>query len=86
MSYTLDSLWVYQGAWECVTSDGSTHRNQSFFDLHQRVYYHNNLMNLHLVAMSMFEWHMVLNVFNMISKFGRDVQQVVREADRHVDQ
>jgi hypothetical protein len=29
---------------------------------------------------------MVLNVFNMISKFGRDVQQVVREADRHVDQ
>jgi hypothetical protein len=30
---------------------------------------YGNLVNLHLVAMSMFERHMVLNVFNMISKF-----------------
>jgi hypothetical protein len=38
-----------------LASDGSTHRGQSFFDLRLRVCYHGNLVNLHLVAMSMFE-------------------------------
>jgi hypothetical protein len=59
---------------ECVwamslADDGSTHYGQSFFDLHLRVYYHGNLVNLHLVAMPMFERHMALNIFNMINKF-----------------
>ncbi|CAM6007626.1 unnamed protein product [Sphagnum balticum] len=51
------------------TYDGSTHRNQSFFDLRLCICYRGNLVNLHLVAMSMFERHTTLNIFNMISKF-----------------
>jgi hypothetical protein len=45
-----ESIWAMS-----LASDGSTHHDQSFFDLHLRVYYHGNLVNLHLVVMSMFE-------------------------------
>ncbi|CAK9862315.1 unnamed protein product [Sphagnum jensenii] len=59
-----ESVWAVS-----LASDGSTHRDQLFFDLRLHVYYHDNLMNLHLVAMLMFERHTMLNIFNMISKF-----------------
>jgi hypothetical protein len=59
-----ESVWAMS-----LASDGSTHRDQLFFDLHMRVYYCGNLVNLHLVAMPMFERHTTLNIFNMISKF-----------------
>jgi hypothetical protein len=38
-----------------LAGDGSTHYGQSFFDLRLRVCYRGNLVNLHLVAMLMFE-------------------------------
>jgi hypothetical protein len=52
-----------------LAGDGNTHRGQSFFDLRLYVCYRGNLLNLHLVAMLMFVRHMMLSVFNMISKF-----------------
>jgi hypothetical protein len=42
-----------------LADDNNTHRGQSFFDLHMQVYYHGKLVNLHLVAISMFERHSV---------------------------
>jgi hypothetical protein len=38
-----------------LAGDGSTHRGQSFFDLRLHLCYCDNLVNLHLVAMLMFE-------------------------------
>jgi hypothetical protein len=52
-----------------LTGDGSTHRNQHFFDLHMRVCYHSVLLNLHLVAIPQFDHHTALNIFNMLVKF-----------------
>jgi hypothetical protein len=52
-----------------LASDGSTHRDQSFFDLHLRICYCGDLVNLHLVALPMFERHSAMNIFNLIAKF-----------------
>jgi hypothetical protein len=52
-----------------LASDGSTHRGQSFFDLRLRVCYRGDLVNLHLVALPMFERHSAVNIFNLITKF-----------------
>jgi hypothetical protein len=52
-----------------VAGNRSAHRDQSFFDLHVHVYYRGELVNLHLVAMPMFERHSVVNIFNLITKF-----------------
>jgi hypothetical protein len=52
-----------------LASDGSTHRGQSFFDLRLRVCYRGDLVNLHLVALPMFERHSAMNIFNLITKF-----------------
>jgi hypothetical protein len=52
-----------------LAGDDSTHHGQSFFDLCVRVCYHGELVNLHLVAMSMFERHSAENIFNLIAKF-----------------
>jgi len=59
-----ESVWAMS-----LTGDGNMHHSQSFFDLHGRIYYHGELVNLHLVAMPMFECHSVINIFNMIAKF-----------------
>jgi hypothetical protein len=59
-----ESVWAMS-----LVGDGSTHHGQSFFDLHLRICYRGNLVNMHLVAKPMFERHMAFNVFNMISKF-----------------
>jgi hypothetical protein len=59
-----ESIWAM-----LLAGDSSTHHGQSFFNMRLRVYYRGNLVNLHLVAMPMFEQHMTFNVFNMISKF-----------------
>jgi hypothetical protein len=59
-----ESVWAMS-----LAGDGNTHHDQLFFDLHMRVFYCGNLVNLHLVAMPMFEQHTTLNIFNMISKF-----------------
>ncbi|CAM6017989.1 unnamed protein product [Sphagnum balticum] len=45
-----ESIWAMS-----LASDGSTHHGQSFFDLHICICYYSNLVNLHLVAMPMFE-------------------------------
>jgi hexokinase len=52
-----------------LIDDGSTHHKQSFFDLRMRVCYSGELVNLHLVAISMFECHSAKNIFNLIAKF-----------------
>jgi hypothetical protein len=59
-----ESVWAMS-----LAGDGNTHRDQSCFNMRLCVYYHDNLLNLHLVAMAMFEGHTTLNIFNMISKF-----------------
>jgi hypothetical protein len=52
-----------------LVGDNSTHRGQLFFNLHLRACYCNDLTNLHLVVVSMFEHHTVENMFNMVVKF-----------------
>jgi hypothetical protein len=59
-----ESVWAM-----LMVGDGSTHRGQSFFDLRLRVCYRGDLVNLHLVALLMFEWHSAMNIFNLIAKF-----------------
>jgi hypothetical protein len=59
-----ESVWAMS-----LAGNGSTHRGQSFFDLHLRVCYHGDLVNLHLVALPMFERHSAMNIFNLIAKF-----------------
>ncbi|CAK9194722.1 unnamed protein product [Sphagnum troendelagicum] len=59
-----ESVWAM-----LLGNDGSTHSGHLFFNLCLRIYYRGHLVNLHLVAMSMFERHTMLNVFNMINKF-----------------
>ncbi|RHY05403.1 hypothetical protein DYB36_006565 [Aphanomyces astaci] len=53
---------------QVAAGDGSTHRGQSFFDLRLRLYWHGRLLNLHLVALPMFDCHTAENMFNMIVK------------------
>jgi hypothetical protein len=52
-----------------LVGDGSTYRGQSFFDLRLHVCYCDDLVNLHLVALPMFERHSAVNIFNLIAKF-----------------
>jgi hypothetical protein len=59
-----ESIWAM-----LLVGDGSVHRGQSFFDLRVRVCYRGELVNLHLVAMPMFERHSAVNIFNLIAKF-----------------
>ncbi|CAM6023396.1 unnamed protein product [Sphagnum balticum] len=59
-----ESVWAM-----LLAGDKSTHRGQSFFDLHLRVCYRGDLVNLHLVALPMFERHSTMNIFNLIAKF-----------------
>jgi hypothetical protein len=59
-----ESVWAMS-----LAGDGSTHRGQSFFDLRLRVCYRGDLVNLHLVALPMFERHSAVNIFNLIAKF-----------------
>ncbi|RQM29957.1 hypothetical protein B5M09_013872, partial [Aphanomyces astaci] len=56
-------VWAFS-----LAGDGSTHRGQSFFDLRLRLYWHGRLLNLHLVALPMFDRHTAENMFNMIVK------------------
>jgi len=57
-------VWVF---W--VIRDGSTHYSSSFFDMRICIYVDGILSNLHLVAIPMFEWHIVENIFNLIACF-----------------
>jgi hypothetical protein len=59
-----ESVWAMS-----LVGDGSAHCGQSFFNLRVRVYYRDKLVNLHLVAMPMFERHSAVNIFNLIAKF-----------------
>jgi hypothetical protein len=59
-----ESVWAMS-----LAGDRNTHRDQSFFDLRLHVYYHNDLVNLHLVALPMFERYSAMNIFNLITKF-----------------
>jgi hypothetical protein len=52
-----------------LAGDSSTHRGQSFFDLRVRICFRGQLLNLHLVAIPMFDCHMAGNIFNMLVKF-----------------
>jgi hypothetical protein len=58
------SVWAMS-----LAGDGSMHYGQSFFDLHLRVCYRGDLVNLHLVTLPMFKWHSAMNIFNLIVKF-----------------
>ncbi len=57
------SVWAMS-----MASDGSTHRGQSFFNLRIRICFRGRLLNLHLVAIPMFDRH-TGNIFNMLVKF-----------------
>ncbi len=52
-----------------LTGDSSTHCGQHFFDMRLRVCYRDILQNLHLVAIPQFDYHTMLNTFNMLVKF-----------------
>jgi hypothetical protein len=58
------SVWAFSFA-----ADGSTHRGQSFFDMRIRFCHQGNLVNIHLVAIPMFDRHSALNIFTLIRKF-----------------
>jgi hypothetical protein len=59
-----ESIWAMS-----LAGDRSAHCGQLFFDMRVRVCYRGELVNLHLVAMPMFERHSVVNIFNVIAKF-----------------
>lgn len=59
-----DSVWAMS-----LAGDGSTHRGESFFDLHLRICYRGSLLNLHLVAIPMFDRHTAVIIFTMVTKF-----------------
>jgi len=59
-----DTVWAMS-----LAGDGSAHRGQSFFDLRMRICFRGRLLNLHLVAIPMFDRHTALNMFNMLVKF-----------------
>jgi hypothetical protein len=52
-----------------LAGGNSTHYGQFFFDLCLRTYYYGDLMNIHLVAVPMFERHTAENMFNTVIKF-----------------
>jgi len=52
-----------------LAGNDSTHRGQSFFDLRVRICFRGRLLNLHLVAIPMFDRHTTGNIFNMLVKF-----------------
>jgi hypothetical protein len=52
-----------------LAGNDSIHRGQSFFDLHVRICFRGQLLNLHLVAIPMFDHHTTNNIFNMLVKF-----------------
>jgi hypothetical protein len=52
-----------------LVGDANTHHGQSFFDLHVRICFRGRLLNLHLVAIPMFDRHTAGNIFNMLVKF-----------------
>ncbi|RHY65416.1 hypothetical protein DYB30_006099 [Aphanomyces astaci] len=54
-------VWAFS-----LAGDGSTHRGQPFFDL--RLHWHGRRLNLHQVALPMFDRHPAENMFNMIVK------------------
>jgi hypothetical protein len=62
--YVDDMVWAFS-----LAGDGSTHRGQLFFDLRMRICLKGKLLNLHLVAIPMFDRHTALNIFNMFVKF-----------------
>jgi hypothetical protein len=59
-----ESIWAIS-----LTCDNNMHRGQSFFDLRLLAYYCNDLTNLHLVVVPMFERQTAENMFNMVVKF-----------------
>ncbi|CAK9233159.1 unnamed protein product [Sphagnum troendelagicum] len=59
-----ESIWAMS-----LAGDGSTHRDHSFFDMRVRICYRGRLLNLHLVAIPMFDRHTAGNIFNMLVKF-----------------
>ncbi|CAN5958381.1 unnamed protein product [Sphagnum jensenii] len=52
-----------------LAGDGSTHCGQSFFNLRICICFCGRLLNLHLVAIPMFDRHTTTNTFNMLVKF-----------------
>ncbi|CAI5741065.1 unnamed protein product [Hyaloperonospora brassicae] len=58
-----DQVWALS-----LAGDVSTHLGHSLFDLRLRLYWHGRLLNLHLVALPMFDRHTAENMFNMIAK------------------
>jgi hypothetical protein len=58
------SVWAFS-----IAGDGSTHRNNSFFDMRICICVNDILSNLHLVAIPMFERHTAENIFNLIVRF-----------------
>ena len=48
--------------------DGSTHRGTSYLCIRVRVHYGGEILNLHLLAIPMFEKHTAVNQFNIIVK------------------
>ncbi len=59
-----ESVWAMS-----LVGNKSTHRGQSFFNPRLWVCYHGELVNLHLIAIPMFERHLAFNIFNLITKF-----------------
>jgi hypothetical protein len=52
-----------------LAGDVSTHHGQSFFDLRMRICLKGRLLNLHLMAIPMFDRHSALNIFKVFVKF-----------------
>uniref|UniRef100_M4BSY7 Uncharacterized protein n=1 Tax=Hyaloperonospora arabidopsidis (strain Emoy2) TaxID=559515 RepID=M4BSY7_HYAAE len=59
-----DASWAFS-----FSCDGSTHSYQSFFDLSLRFCYRGVLVNLHLVAIPMFDMHTSQIIFDTVCKF-----------------
>jgi hypothetical protein len=58
------SFWAFSLAFDSIT-----HFEQSFFDLHVRIYFKGRLCNLHLVGLLLFDRHTAKILYNLFFKF-----------------
>jgi len=64
LSNILNKAWAFS-----VANDSSTHYGKSYFDNRIRIHHDGDILNIHAIAIPMFERHTGENMFNLITTF-----------------
>ena len=64
LSNILNKAWAFS-----VANDSSTHYGKSYFDNRIRIHHDGDILNIHAIAIPMFEGHTGENMFNLITTF-----------------